>query len=141
MFLHNKYEDLHPLFLGFNFDNFYEKFKILRTIKRQQPLILVTDHTVDDDFFWALSRLLVECHKLDPTLPNEPIVAVPPSTDEDEFLTLLTKVRKGTVMIDHSTFEKLALNNKSPAFFFNDRLMVYRDGETNFIPSAKYNKA
>lgn len=141
MFLHNNYEDLHPLFLGFNFDNFYEKFKILRTIKRQQPLILVTDHTVDNDFFWALSRLLAECHKLDPTLPNEPIITVPPSTNEDEFLTLLTNVRRGTIMIDHGTFEKLALNNKSPAFFFNDRLMVYRDGETNFIPSAKYNKA
>ena len=141
MFLYNNYEDHHPLFLGFNFDNFYEKFKILRTIKRQQPLILVTDHEVDDDFFWALSRLLVECHKVDPTLPNEPIITVLPFTTDEEFLTLLTNVRKGTVMIDKSTFVELTLTNKSPAFFFNDRLMVYRDGETNFIPGAKYNKA
>ncbi len=135
MFLQDKYIDLHPLFLEFNFENFYEKFKILRTIKRNQRLILVTDHLVDDDFFWALSQMLVECHKLDPSLPKEPIVAVASDTSDEEFLTLLNNVNKGTIMIDHDTFEKLAIKNKTPAFYFNDRLMVYKDGETNFMPS------
>lgn len=131
----------HNIFDTFYTPTFIEYYKALRK-KNNGVILIIADHSVQDNFFWELNNLLINNLKAEYEVLGKswnPIIPLPLNSTEEEFITIMSKMLNGgTILIDAMTFMTLTFKTKNPVYFFCDRVFIHRSGEISVLAGRKF---
>lgn len=125
---------IHNIFDAFFYPRFLETFTLMKLKRPGITTLITVDHSVHNEFFWELNSFLIE------KLPHYklPIIPLPVGSTNEEFDTLLQKMRGGTMLMDKATFLTMTFKSNNPDYFYSDRILIHSNGEFSYYAGRKF---
>ena len=135
-----KRENIHKVFNPFSLPTLTKSYVYLKNKYPNDMLLIMTDHLVDNDFFWELNSYLIDVNMklLSDDIKVQPIIPLPYDSNNVEFANLLSKMKQGTMLIDQPTFDRLTFKERDPFYFYSNRLVIHKTGEISFYAGRKF---